>query len=786
MGWALDNLSADRRAEIARGLFDVRSEDGDWLNGLCPLHDDQTPSFGYNVADDVFKCMAGCSDSGDLIKLFSLVNGLDDREGFREFRDRFGGDAPPLAPRHARRKNEAPPIPQSVLDLFPPLPDELAQRFREVRGWSLDVIRRLDLRLQTHYRDKESGEPRAINSAPQRVVMPVWDANGQLRNLRQYKLPDARVKAKIISWGQGYGTARPYPSQHLIPKEGPLLLCEGEPDVICALSHGFAAMTLTANNVRKWSGAQLAPLRNRDVIICYDADRPGQEHARIAAGNIFKSAKSVRLLRWPDFMGRDDEGNWPEDHGQDLTDFFMRHSKTAKDLQELFATATAYEEQEEEQNSNYWRFCRFNKFKPRLLANQLLQDRPLLHDPHTSRLYSWNGQYWELFDEAQVKRMAINYLGEEALQSRVNDAAFQAKILATVEHGREVNDRSEWICLQNCMLNTVTGETGPHERDYLATVQLGVDFKPDSDRECSRWLSFLEETVQTPEAIMQLQEFAGYCLTREVRFGKCLLLLGPGSDGKSTFLKILRSLVGPENCSAVRFQDLDDQFQRVALYGKQLNISTEVGSDAMESSMFKALVTGDPVQAAFKHKDVFEFVPYCKLAFAANRLPRVLDNSDGFYRRVLPVQFKVQYLDGDPRQDKHLEEKLLAELDEIFLWALEGLRRLREQGSFTDCEETRLLVGDYKRLNNPVQAFIEECCEVGEGATVRKDEAYKAYREFCKDGGYKALSKENLFRDLKSTVAGMGMQLTESRPRSEGRKRVLSGIRVLSSGVSDG
>ena len=69
MGWAQHNLTAETRDRIARTLFVVQQEDGDWLNGLCPFHDDRTMSFGYNVTDDVFKGFASCTDSGDLVDL---------------------------------------------------------------------------------------------------------------------------------------------------------------------------------------------------------------------------------------------------------------------------------------------------------------------------------------------------------------------------------------------------------------------------------------------------------------------------------------------------------------------------------------------------------------------------------------------------------------------------------------------------------------------------------------------------------------------------------------------
>ncbi len=129
--------------------------------------------------------------------------------------------------------------------------------------------------------------------------------------------------------------------------------------------------------------------------------------------------------------------------------------------------------------------------------------------------------------------------------------------------------------------------------------------------------------------------------------------------------------------------------------------------------------------------------------FASNKLTRVLDNSDGFYRRILPVEFKRQFPEDDPATDPFLESKLLSELSEIFHWSLEGLHRLMAQRKFTDCDETRDVMLRYKRLNNPVVCFIEDECALGEEYRENKAELYERYERYCRTGRYRALSREN-------------------------------------------
>jgi putative DNA primase/helicase len=233
-------------------------------------------------------------------------------------------------------------------------------------------------------------------------------------------------------------------------------------------------------------------------------------------------------------------------------------------------------------------------------------------------------------------------------------------------------------------------------------------------------------------------------------------------------------MVGPENCSAVSFNELERHFQRASLYGKVLNVSTEVGADALQSNYFKAIVTGDPIDASYKFRDSFTFTPFVKLIFATNIMPRVKDTSDGYYRRILPVLFKKQFKGAD--DDKDLEYKLEDELSGIFEWALIGLDRLRMQKEFTWCDETENELHGYMRLNSPVLYFAEEMLEIDPEASEVKDDLYKRYRDWADDAGVRKYGKINFFRELKNCISS----LENIRPRTDsGRQNKVKGVRYV-------
>ena len=764
MGKAVEFLNPEERGRIASECFavDRKTSSPGEIRGRCPFHDEKNPSFSYAPEKDLFHCLA-CGESGDLIKLWANAQGItDSKEGFGAFCKKFKPD---------ETETEALPTSgelEEAWDRFPALPQSMVEKLVRERRWSEDAIRSLDLRLQTLRWNRRVGAFMP-ESNPCRIAMVVRDAKGQIRNIRSY-LPGAK-EFKLISAARGLGQSRlwPEPSKW---KDGPIWLLEGEPDVVCGWSHGLNAVTQTAG-AGFWKRSFSKFFEDRDVVVAYDADGKGIRGAEMVAGHLAKVARSVRILRWPDFMGKQN-GSWPEDHGQDLTDWFARHRRSLQELEELLIEATRVKSTRGKLESLERFMGTDGNFKSALLAREMMEEMELVSDPLSGLIYKWNGQFWEEINLAYIRRRALLLLGEEATTSRVTDVVSQIRDLSTLPQGSGMDPFPHVLCLQNGMLDLNTYDLMPHKREFYATHMLGVPFLPKAT--CDRWLRFLEETIQDEHSIRVAQEWAGYCLTQEVFMEKALLLYGRGSDGKSKFISILQALVGEKNCSAVNMTDLEDQFYRATLFGKLLNTSTETEGKAFTSGFFKAIVSGDMISAAFKNKDPFEFKPRCKLVFACNRWLRVLDNTDGFYRRLLTIAFKKQFKGAD--RDLHLQEKLMAELPGIFAWALVGLDRLRRQKDFTDSADMRRTLMEYRYENNPVLGFVSDCCRVapvyeGESMEVSQIALYDKYREFCGKCGFGPMNLNHFTRELKIVVPS----LMVSRRRSGlSRERVYKGV----------
>jgi putative DNA primase/helicase len=264
----------------------------------------------------------------------------------------------------------------------------------------------------------------------------------------------------------------------------------------------------------------------------------------------------------------------------------------------------------------------------------------------------------------------------------------------------------------------------------------------------------------------------GYSLVPDTRYEKALLMVGEGANGKSTLLSVWEHIIGEDNLCSVTLGNLQNEFHRVKLSGKLLNIAAEVTHTTLaQADYFKRIVTGDTIDASHKHKPVFQFRPFARLVFAMNRMPRIKDTSHGFYRRLLILPFNRMFRKEE--QDRQLRHKLVAEVDGIFQWALRGLDRLYDNDGFTEPQVVREALADYQRANNPLVAFVEDCCSLDTEFSTSKDTLYEKYKDYCDNYGFKAGSIGTFFKELYAQYPS----LVSARPRTEtGREHTVEGI----------
>ena len=375
-------------------------------------------------------------------------------------------------------------------------------------------------------------------------------------------------------------------------------------------------------------------------------------------------------------------------------------------------------------------------------------------------IYLYNGAYWSVFDNAEFE----NFLGHAAERMGIDkyDArhySFRQQLykqfLSTANLPKpEQSDNVVLVNLGNGTFEISKSKQQlrlPDRNDFL-TYQLPFSYDPKAT--CPLFMNYLN-TVQ-PDLDRQkiLAEYLGYLFikTSTLKLEKTLLLYGSGANGKSVFFEVVNALLGGnENVSSYSLQSLtnDNGYFRAMLANKLVNYASEINGK-LETSIFKQLVSGEPVEARLPYGEPFTLTNYAKLIFNCNELPKDVEQTQAYFRRFLIVPFDVTIQEA--LQDKELSRKIIDnELSGVFNWILEGLKRLLLQKTFTHSEAVKNQLELYKKQSDSVQMFLDE---EGYEKSIDVYEEFKTifslYRYYCSESGYRSVSKKTFSERLKN------------------------------------
>lgn len=364
---------------------------------------------------------------------------------------------------------------------------------------------------------------------------------------------------------------------------------------------------------------------------------------------------------------------------------------------------------------------------------------------------------WEPNGEQRLREFGQALLGRHFSEKTLRELCERAKAnnpLLREDFGTE----ERTVAVENGLLDIEEREVHELRPEDYAVVRLPVEYDPEAG--CERWLEFLDEVV--PERWHDaVQEFVGYCLlVGELPVHRCLMLVGEGANGKSTFLQTVRALLGDDNVTSHTLQKLaSDEHARADLFGAVANIHSDLSSESLgKRSRFKTLVGGDTIQARRLYENHFNFEPTAKLLFAANEVPEADSKDTAFFRRWLIVEFPYHIPRGE--RDHRLTEKLTSdeELSGILNWALDGLDRLLDQGHFTGEGEPIEKKDRWLSWGDSVASFMSDCVEVQaeDGRRYTASEVYDAYVAYCREKGEEPASQQKVTNELKSEGADYG------------------------------
>lgn len=407
------------------------------------------------------------------------------------------------------------------------------------------------------------------------------------------------------------------------------------------------------------------------------------------------------------------------------------------------------------------------KFLPFVLAKHLSETRDVYYGGESFLIYE-NGVY-NISGEKEAGRIIMDYmLPNYCIMASIRDCRDQWDILVSKDFD-DFNRNPYLVNVRNGLLDIRDMSFKEHTPSYLSTVQLNVEYNPQAH--CPQFKKFLNEVLDC-KLIPLVQEIVGYLLTTNTVSQKAFVFWGPARTGKSTLLWVVEYLLlGKKNVSNIPWQEIGDKFKTAELLGKLANVFSDLPSKSIDDTGIFKVVTGeDYLMAEKKNKNPFKFKPFARLVFSCNELPRnYVDRTEGFYRRLIIVPFSRQI--EKSKIDKALKYKFQREKEGILNWALEGLKRLYENNfEFSENELTDGVKKEYKRENNNVISFVEECCELDGLFSCSRIELYEAYKEFCVEAGLKALSQIKFNKELEGNF-----NITRSRNR---KLRSWNGVRI--------
>jgi putative DNA primase/helicase len=323
----------------------------------------------------------------------------------------------------------------------------------------------------------------------------------------------------------------------------------------------------------------------------------------------------------------------------------------------------------------------------------------------------------------------------------------------------------------------------PLTPQLFTTTALDYDIDPEA-KSPEAWIAFLHQLCPTdPESIDTLQEVFGYYLFADTRMQKIVLIVGPTRSGKGTIARVIAGVVGKDNVAGPTLAGLASQFGLSALLGKNVAIISDarLSNRADQGVIVERLLSisgEDMITVDRKFMTPLTCKLTTKLMILNNELPPFAEASGALANRMILLRLTESFLG---KEDRNLTDKLLAERSSILLWAIQGWKRLYDRGHFIQPASGKELLQELEDLTSPVGAFVKECCQLGPGFQVRRQELFKAYQGWAKANGRNYIDHIATFaKNLRAVLPALGSaQKTDS-----GKKvRYYTGIALSGDGL---
>ena len=371
---------------------------------------------------------------------------------------------------------------------------------------------------------------------------------------------------------------------------------------------------------------------------------------------------------------------------------------------------------------------------------------------HTIRCISWTGDptddnnavavYKEDEGIYTIDELAIMQL-VHAFSYNASDKDFRAVYTQLMLKAPFVtpNRDPDVIFLQNGIFNYKEKKLYEFTPDIVSTYKIGVNYPlvpPESPEfvcpDGSIWTfeSWLEELFPDPELSETILSILGAIVRPNVRWDKVALFYAEsGSNGKGTLCELMKHLCGGTGYySSLRIDDFQNDNKLNQLLKSVAVICDENSTNAFtgDVSRLKAVVTGDSISIDRKYKTSITFTFSGMIVECVNSLPRIGDQTESFYRRLLIVPFDKTFTG---QEKKYIKSDFCSHpvLLEYVLWKVLNMPDYYE---LPVPFESRRMLNIYKSVNDPATMFVDEIFPELKFNKVPQTFLYELYIEWLK------------------------------------------------------
>ena len=358
-------------------------------------------------------------------------------------------------------------------------------------------------------------------------------------------------------------------------------------------------------------------------------------------------------------------------------------------------------------------------------------------------IYIYNGTYYEKADMVKLtsiikkvmELMNVGIVYQKNSQDKITKECFNG--LISDERCRFEPDR-RYIVFDNGVLDTKTGLMNEHNIKYKTDIVLHMTYDPNAYS--ALWDQLLATTIPDSGMRLAFQQFCGGFLAdrSEFKIEYMCLMVGSGRNGKSVLCEAVTGLFGDELVSSYSPEDLfkssQSEYRLADINGKLANYADDVSNRDFSGGDFKRFISGAKFQGRHIYGRPFVVSKIPLMLCCVNEIPPTSDDSQGHFRRILPIICPNQVAEEDV--DVKLPQKLAEPKcrQAIFNWVLEGYKSLIGQnGKIVVSDSIREMKEVIKEDSNSARRWIRESGYVKVMAPAVNDPRWKSIKELMQD-----------------------------------------------------